>query len=402
MKRILILGIDGYLGWPLSLYLLERGYIVGGVDNLSRRQRVKDVGGRSVTDILAYKKRRTVFDALSGGGLLFDAFDICNYGKLSQVMRSFGPDVIVHLAEQPSAPYSMLGHKAADSTMTNNVNGTLGLLFAMRDICPEAHLVKLGTMGEYGTPNIPIEEGFLDVEVDGRKDRLPFPKQAGSWYHWTKVHDSNNIMFACKVWGLKSTDIMQGVVYGSRIDEMKSNPKLATRVDFDSVFGTVINRFCVQAVLGHPLTIYGAGGQTRGFIPLQDSIECMFRAIDHPPEGGEYRVVNQLEKTYSIKELAKIVAKVAKMRGHDSYVEHYENPRVEMEDHFYQVNRKKLASWGYVPKLDIEKTLNDLLEDTEMNMHRIRPLTEMILPFSRWSGERGRVGLYEKREDEKD
>lgn len=289
--KILIAGMDGYLGWALAQYLTARGHEVAGADIFHRRRWVAEMGSHSATPIVDMPDRLRAFAAKWGKTPLFRAGDLTDWDFVRQLFEDFQPEAVVHFGECPSAPYSMIDVHHATWVQTNNIVGTFNILFAMQELAPESHLVKLGTMGEYGTPNVDIPEGFFEIEYRGRKDRLPFPRQAGSWYHWSKVHGSNNIMFACKIWGLRSTDIMQGVVYGTRIDEMDSEP-LLTRLDFDQCFGTAINRFCCQAVIGEPLTPFGKGHQRRGFLPLRDSMQCLTLAIENPPEAGEYRVFN--------------------------------------------------------------------------------------------------------------
>jgi len=308
--KVFIAGVDGYLGWSLAQYLVVRGHEVAGCDNYFRRDWVAEMGSQSATPIRRMTERLQAFRENFGTNLQFIRGDVTDYNFVWNFFRAFQPEAIVHLAENPSAPYSMIDVHHCVFTQVNNITGTLNILHAMRDVCPHAHLVKLGTMGEYGTPNIDIPEGFFEIEYRGRKDTLPFPRQAGSWYHQTKVHDSNNIMMACKIWGLRSTDIMQGVVYGTRIDEMGNDERLLTRFDFDQCFGTAINRFCAQAVIGHPLTPYGKGHQKRGFLPLRDSMQCLTIAIENPPKKGEYRVFNQFEEVYDLYELAIKVQKV--------------------------------------------------------------------------------------------
>jgi UDP-sulfoquinovose synthase len=275
----------------------------------------------------------------------------------------------------------------------NNILGTLNILHAMRDFAPHAHLVKLGTMGEYGTPNVDIPEGFFEIEYKGRKDVLPFPRQAGSWYHWSKVHDSNNIMFACKVWGLRSTDIMQGVVFGTKIDEMKDDEKMLTRLDFDQAFGTSVNRFCCQAVINHPLTPYGNGYQRRGFIPLRDSMQCLTIALENPPESAEYRVFNQFQEVYNVIELAQKVQKVAGELGADVPIQNVENPRLETENHYYKPEHQALFDLGYQPTHDVETELRSMLRDLMKYHNRIEAKKEVLIPDVRWDGSRKKVGF---------
>jgi UDP-sulfoquinovose synthase len=305
--------------------------------------------------------------------------------------EEFQPEAIVHLGEMPSAPYSMVDVHHAVFTQTNNIVGTLNILFAMRDVTAEAHLVKLGTMGEYGTPNIDIPEGFFEIEFRGRRDRLPFPRQAGSWYHQTKVHDSNNVMFACKIWGLRSTDIMQGVVYSTRIPQMSDDPRLLTRLDFDQSFGTAINRFCCQAVIGEPMTPFGKGHQKRGFLPLRDSMQCLTLAIENPPQRGEYRVFNQFEEVYNVTELAQKVQKVARESGLIGEIWNIENPRKELEEHYYKPDHQHLLDLGYQPTHDMEAELRIMLADLVKYQHRIAAKKESLIPDIRWDGPRRKV-----------
>ncbi|MFC1976017.1 NAD-dependent epimerase/dehydratase family protein, partial [Chloroflexota bacterium] len=280
----------------------------------------------------------------------------------------------------------------ATFTQTNNVIGTLNILFAMRDITPEAHLVKLGTMGEYGTPNVDIPEGFFTIEYRGRTDTLPFPRQAGSWYHQTKVHDSNNVMFACKIWGLRSTDIMQGVVYGTRIDEMNDDERLLTRLDFDQSFGTAINRFCCQTVIDAPITPFGKGHQKRGFLPLRDSMQCLTLAIENPPQTGEYRIFNQFEEVYDVTELAHKIQQVARELGLKGEILNLENPRREAEEHYYNPDHQHLLDLGYQPTHNMAGELQIMLSDLIKYRERINAKKEVLIPDIHWDGTRRKVG----------
>ena len=279
---------------------------------------------------------------------------------------------------------------------TNNITTTFNLLFAMRDIRPDAHLVKLGTMGEYGTPNTDIPEGFFEIEYRGRKDRLPFPRQSGSWYHCSKVHGSNNIMLACKLWDLRSTDIMQGVVFGTRIDEMNGDERMLTRLDFDQAFGTAINRFCCQSVIGRPLTLYGKGHQKRGFLPLRDSMQCLTLTIKNPPKAGEYRVFNQFEEVYDLTELAMKVQSVAGQFGLETEVCNLENPRRELEEHYYNPDRQHLLDLGYKPTHDVDAEIYSMLGDLIKYRDRIAEKEASLIPDVRWDGRREKVqALYQ-------
>lgn len=299
-------------------------------------------------------------------------------------MDKYEPEAIIHLGEQPSAPYSMIDEEHAVFTQTNNIVGTLNILYAMHRIVPDCHLIKLGTMGEYGTPNLDIPEGFFEIEYRGRKDRLPFPRQAGSFYHLTKVHDTHNIIFACKIWGLCSTDIMQGVVYGTRTDEIEEDERLRTRFDFDGIFGTAINRYCAQAVIGHPLSPYGIGHQKRGFIALRDSIQCLTIALKNPPEEGEYRNFNQFDDVYNVTELAEKVKEVAGQLGIKVEIKNIENPRVEAEEHYYNPDHEHLRNLGFKPRYMLEEELKVMLEDLIKYKSRIIAKKDKIEPKVKW------------------
>jgi UDP-sulfoquinovose synthase len=386
--KILIAGMDGYLGWPLSLRLAAHGHTVAGIDAGLRRSWVREVGSHSVIPIASLDERLRAFETLTKQPLKFWSGDLCDYFIAQDSVRAFQPDAIVHLAEMPSAAYSMIDADHAVYAQRNNIIGTLNLLHAIRDEQPSAHLVKLGTMGEYGTPNVQIPEGFFEIEYMGRKDRLPFPRQAGSWYHQSKVHDSNNIMMACKIWNLRSTDIMQGVVYGTRDGAPAADPRFRTRFDFDQCFGTAINRFCAQAVADLAIMPFGSGRQRRVFLPLKDSITCIELALEHPPKMGEYRVINQFEETYEIIELARRVQAAAKEFGISAPIVPVENPRVESESHYYEPQRQILIDWGYNPTRDMAGELRGMFEDLAPHKDRIVEKLHVICPDIRWGGEK--------------
>ena len=393
--KIFIAGIDGYLGWSLAQYLTVRGHEVAGADIFFRRYWVEELESHSAIPIGSIEERLQAFKEHFGRKLHFWSGDLRNYVFVEHIFREFQPEAIVHLGECPSAPYSMIDVSHATFVQTNNITTTFNLLFAMRDICPLAHLVKLGTMGEYGTPNVDIPEGFFEIEYKGRQDRLPFPRQAGSWYHWSKVHGSNNIMFACKIWNLRATDIMQGVVFGTRIDEMGSDERLLTRLDFDQAFGTVINRFCCQAVIGHPLTVYGKGYQKRGFLTLKDSMQCLTLTLENPPQAGEYRVFNQFAQVYNITELALKVQKAASTLGLEVEVCNLENPRQELAEHYYNPEHQHLFDLGYRPTHDVEAEICVMLQDLERHRDRIAAKKEILVPEIHWDGRREKVKFFE-------
>ncbi len=381
--RTLVLGIDGYIGWALSMHLAKRGHTVSGIDNFSRRANVESIGSQSAIPLRDMQERVNAFRKIHGKNISFFEGDLLDYDFLEDVIKQTRPDSIIHLAEQPSAPFSMIDRSHAIYSQHNNVEGTLNVLYAMKDLVPNCHLVKLGTMGEYGTPNIDIPEGFFEVEYRGRKDILPFPRQPHSMYHLSKVHDTANIMFACRVWKLSSTDIMQGVVYGTRTHEMIED-SLMTRFDFDESFGTVINRYCAEAIIGLPLTPYGEGKQRRGFIDLVDSIQCLTIAVENPAAKGEYRVFNQLDEVYSIAELAEKVVTVAKKLGIDAKIKNVENPRTEKAEHYYNVDHEHLKNLGFKPTRRIEETVEITLKDLMKYRDRILEKSEAILPKTKW------------------
>jgi UDP-sulfoquinovose synthase len=391
--RIFIAGVDGYLGWSLAQHLAVHGHDVGGADLFLRRRWVQEMGSWSATPIFPMQDRLKAFKNRCGKVLEFWEGDLRNYDLVEEIFLQFQPDAIVHFGECPSAPYSMMDVQHTAFVQTNNITTTLNLLYAMRSIRPKAHLVKLGTMGEYGTPNVAIPEGFFECDFRGRRARLPFPRLAGSWYHWSKVHGSNNIMFACKLWNLMATDIMQGVVFGTQINGMESDPRLLTRVDFDQAFGTAINRFCCQAVIGHPLTPFGRGHQKRGFLPLRDSMQCLTLALENPPRAGEYRVFNQFAEIYDITELAEKVQSVAGNLGYDVAIANVENPRDEFEDHYYQADHKHLLDLGYKPSHDVASEIRLMLLDLAKYRDRILAKNDVLIPDVHWSGVRRKVGF---------
>lgn len=389
--RVFIAGIDGYLGWPLAQHLAARGHTVAGADALFRRQWVDEMGSWSAIPVADVPERLDAFRSRFGSALPFWQGDLCEYELVDRIIAEFAPDAVVHLGECPSAPYSMMDVHHAVFVQTNNLRSTFNLLFALRRHAPDAHLLKLGTMGEYGTPSVDIPEGFFEVEYRGRRERLPFPRQAGSWYHWSKVHGSNNVMFACRLWGLRATDVMQGVVFGTRTDTMEGDARLCTRLDFDEAFGTAINRFCCEAVIGHPLTPYGAGHQRRGFLPLRDSMQCLTLALENPPIEGEYRVFNQFEEVYDVTELAEKVQRVAATVGLKVEIRNVVNPRLELEQHYYNPDHENLLSLGYQPTHDVEAEIQLMLQDLMPHRERIESMRSALIPGVLWQGERRAV-----------
>jgi UDP-sulfoquinovose synthase len=375
--RVLVLGGDGYLGWPVALRFAVRGDEVAIADNSLRRRYDVELGTASLVPISALPARIAFWRDLTGGVIRSYPGDLTDPAFVTATVRQFAPDTVIHLGEQRSAPYSMLDQAHAVHTQVNNVVGTLNLLWTIEQIDPGIHLIKLGTMGEYGTPDIDIEEGWLTVSHNGRTDRLPYPKQPGSFYHLSKVHDSHNIMFCCRAWGLRATDLNQGVVYGAATPETRRHRGLATRFDYDAVFGTVLNRFIVEAVAGHPLTVYGSGGQTRGFLNILDTMACLELAADNPAELGEFRVFNQFTESFSVLDLAQ---RVSRRSGAD--IDFLPNPRVELEQHHYRAAHTGLLELGLQPHLLTDAVIDELLSTVTEHRHRID--LSVIWPVGSW------------------
>lgn len=382
--KVLVIGGDGYCGWATALYLSNKGYEVAILDSLVRRHWDMELCTETLTPIASIQARLQRWKDLSGKTIELFVGDINNYEFLKQSMLKFEPEAVVHFGEQRSAPFSMIDREHAVLTQVNNVVGTLNLLYVLHDHFPDCHLVKLGTMGEYGTPNIDIEEGYITIEHNGRKDRLPYPKQPGSYYHLSKVHDSHNIHFACRIWGLRATDLNQGVVYGVLTEETGMDELLINRLDYDGVFGTALNRFCIQAAVGHPLTVYGSGGQTRAFLDIRDTVRCVELAINSPADAGEFRVFNQFTEMFSVGDLALMVKKAGNSLGLNVEVNHIENPRVEKEEHYFNAKNTNLLDLGLQPHF-----LSDSLIDSLLNFsikYKARVDEQQILPKVKWKG----------------
>jgi UDP-sulfoquinovose synthase len=380
--RILILGGDGYLGWPTAMHFSARGHDVHVLDNYLRREMHEQNGSESLVPILPLPQRVEAWRDVSGHTIGCTLGDLTSYQTVCSLLADFEPEAIIHYGEQPSAPWSMISQRHAVDTQVNNVVGTLNVLFGMRDICPDAHLIKLGTMGEYGTPNIDIEEGYIEITHQGRSDRLPFPKLPGSLYHCSKVHDSTNLHFACRVWGTRATDLNQGVVYGIDTPETMLDERLATRFDYDELFGTALNRFCTQAVIGHPLTVYGKGGQTRGYLNIVDTLQCIELAATHPADTGEFRVFNQFTEQFSIMELAEKVLHAGRAAGLEVNIQATANPRVELEEHYYNARHTKLPELGLRPHPLNREVISSMLETIAQHCDRV--IEESIAPKTRW------------------
>ena len=370
--RVLILGGDGYLGWPTAMHLSSCGYEVAVADNYLRRRLSREEDVEPLCQVPNLHERSLRWQKTSGCTVQVFVGDLQNWDFVSEVFEKFSPDVIVHYAEQPSAPYSMLNRRAATLTLQNNLAVTANTIFAVREFCPDAHIIKLGTMGEYGTPNIDIEEGWLDISHNGRSDRFLYPRQAGSLYHTTKIMDTDLLWYYVRMWDLRVTDLMQGPVYGIFTNEMGKDESLFTFYSYDELFGTVLNRFVVQAVAGYPLTVYGKGGQTRGYINIKDTLSCVRLSVEKPAAKGELRIFNQFTETFSVNDLASRVMSVGKSLGIDVRVKNLPNPRKELEEHYYNPKHTGLIKLGLKPNLLTDNTLAQMMEYVLKHKNNIR------------------------------
>ena len=380
--RVLVLGGDGYLGWPTAMSLSAHGHDVAVVDNYLRRQMVAEAGSDSLTPVLNLGQRAKAWHEVSGKTVDVHSFDLRDYDLVNRLMRDFRPEAVIHYGQIPSAPYSMTDRRHAVFTQMNNIENNLNVVFSIIENDIDCHLIKLGTMGEYGCPNIDIEEGFIEIEHKGRTDTLPFPKMPHSWYHASKVADSTNIHFATRVYGLRATDLNQGVVYGVHTDQTVLDERLLTRFDYDEQFGTALNRFCVQAVIGHPLTVYGTGGQTRGFLNIRDTLACVELAMLNPAERGEMRVYNQFTESFSIRDLALEVQQAGKELGLEVEIREVDNPRTEAQEHYYNPTHTKLLDLGLEPTLLSEDLVTDTL--STLLQYKDRAIHDAIAPRTRW------------------
>ena len=325
--KILILGADGYLGWPTCMYFSQRGHEVVGIDNYFRRNAAIELDCEPLIPTPNLIQRAKIWEELTGKKLNIHIGDATNYEFLLKMFKEYKPDAVVHYAEQPSAPYSMINRDKAAFTLQNNLTSTLNIVYAVKETNPDCHIIKLGTMGEYGTPNIDIEEGWLEIEHKGKKDKFLFPRQAGSLYHTTKIQDTDMLWFYVRMWGMRVTDLMQGPVYGLFTAESNLDERLMPNFSYDDIFGTVVNRFLVQAVAGVPLTVYGKGGQTRGYLNIIDTINCVGLAAMNPVELGELRILNQFTEQITVNKIAEKVYRVGNGLGLNVQINHINNPR---------------------------------------------------------------------------
>lgn len=376
--RILVLGADGYLGWPTSMHFAARGHEVLGVDNYLRRTLARQTSSEALMDNPNLEKRAEIFEAVSGHEVQVEIGDVTDYRFLSDIVEDFSPDTVVHYAEQPAAPYSMIGLEEAKKTLNNNLNATFNLIWAVKEHVPDCHIIKLGTMGEYGTPDIDIPEGWIEIEHNGRSDEFLFPRQTGSLYHTTKIMDTDLLWFYVRMNDLRVTDLMQGPVYGLSTDEADRDDRLLPNFHYDDIFGTLVNRFLVQAVAGVPLTVYGEGGQVRGYLNIRDTLQCVELAAENRAARGELRIFNQFTETFSVNELAEQVQRVGNEMGLGVEIQHIKNPRKEPEDHYYNPDNTGLLELGLEPNYMTDDVVSDLLAEVsayegEIDRSRIMP-----------------------------
>ncbi len=380
--RVLILGGDGYLGWPTAMYLSRRGVEVALVDNYFRRQACIKLDREPLIQVPNLNRRAAFWEASSGRRMTVDIGDVCDYPFLIKVFRQFEPEAVIHYAEQPAAPYSMMGHQQAIFTLTNNLVSTANLIYAVKKCNPDCHIIKLGTMGVYGTPNIDIEEGYLEVEHKGRKHKFLYPKTPGSLYHVTKAQDGDMLYFYCRIWSIRVTVLNQGPVYGVETEESGQDDRLFPIFNYDDIFGTALNRFLVQAVAGVPLTVYGKGGQTRGYLNLKDTLACVELALLNPAAAGEYRVFNQFVETFSVNDLARLVQEAGESLGLQVEIRHIPNPRLEAEEHYYNPAHTGLTALGLKPHYLTAEVLCEMLRLVQKYRENIQP--QLIPPKIAW------------------
>lgn len=381
--RVLILGGDGYLGWPTAMALSRKGHEVCAVDNYLRRNIARETDSEALLPSPNLAARAEIFEAVCGSRIRVEIFDCCDFRRLEAAVKDFRPEAIIHYAEQPSAPYSMMGFGEAQRTLANNLGVTFNAIWAILHHAPDCHLIKLGTMGEYGTPNIDIEEGWLPVRHNGREQKFLYPRQGGSLYHTTKVLDTDLLWFYVRTYDLRVTDLMQGPVYGLETAESGTDDRLAPNFHYDDIFGTVVNRFLVQAIAGMPLTVYGRGGQTRGYLNLKDTLQCVELAMNTPVKPGELRILNQFTEQFSVNELAERVCKAASRLDIEVRIGTVENPRRELEEHYYHAKHSGLLDLGLKPHFMTEDVLAAMLERIAKHKHAIDP--RKVMPRVRWA-----------------
>lgn len=395
MSHILILGGDGYLGWPTAMYFSARGFKVTVVDNYFRRNACTELDAGMLYPVPTLIERAKLWHELTGFDIKVVITDLSDPEAMRRLFDSSLkyqwavdenysglPETVIHYAEQPSAPYSLKDYKYADITLINNLRVTNNLLWAIRDFSRDTHVIKLGTMGEYGTPNIDIEEGWLEIEHKGRTDTFLYPRQAGSLYHTTKIMDTDLMWFGVRMWDLKVTDLMQGPVYGIETDEANIDVRLRTIFNYDELFGTIVNRFIVQACVNYPLTVYGSGGQTRGYLNIKDTLQCVHASEKNPAKKGELKIFNQIMETFSVNELASLTKRVGESRGLNVEIKNIPNPRKEAEDHYYNPSYQGLKDIGVRPNYLTEEVMDGMFTEVLKYKNNIRK--DIIFKGVKW------------------
>ena len=395
MTHVLILGGDGYLGWPTALYFSNKGYDVTIVDNYFRRNACQELDTGMLYPVPNLIDRVKIWHKKTGKEIKVVIEDLADTEIIRKLFKgdieyawclnkkfTGIPETVIHYAEQPSAPYSLINYKFADITLTNNLRVTNNLMWALRDYSRDTHLIKIGTMGEYGTPNIDIEEGWIEIEHKGRKDRFLYPRQASSLYHTTKIMDTDLLWFGVRTWNLRVTDLMQGPVYGIETEETKIDERLKTIFNYDEIFGTIINRFITQAVIGHPLTIYGKGGQTRGYLNIKDTLQCVHKSSLSPPKSGELNIFNQISETFSVNQLANKISHIGNKRNHKVEIKNLKNPRKELEEHYYNPVFQGLMDIGVTPSYLTDNIIEEIFQVVEKYAENIRK--EVMFQGIKW------------------
>jgi UDP-sulfoquinovose synthase len=360
--RVLILGGDGYLGWPTAMAFASKGHDVCVIDNYLRRTMALQTQSEALMPNPDLPSRAQIYKSVSGCDIRVEIGDVTDYRTLSTLFQDFQPETVVHYAEQPSGPYSMIGYREANLTLNNNLNATLNLIFAVMEYAPDCQIIKIGTMGEYGTPNIDIEEGWIEIEHKGRKQKFLFPRAAGTFYHTTKVLDTDMLYYYVRTFNLRVTDLMQGPVYGLSTPETDLDERLLPNFHYDDIFGTLVNRFLVQAVAGVPLTVFGKGGQTRGYLNLIDTLQCIELSMLQPAAPGQLRILNQFVETFSVNDIADKVQRVGNQMGLNVRIEKIKNPRKEAEEHYYNPSHSGLLELGLKPHFMSDEVIEVMLE----------------------------------------